>query len=243
MKKLSPSEILNYTSHRTWKNPNINWSFYQEWNKAIFLHWEIEKEIVEKWIPSGVKIDTYNGKAWISLVAFTMENIRPRLLPAFSPISNFHEINLRTYVIKENKPGVYFLNIEAQKWFSAYISRKISGLPYQKSDITHDIKEKKLFAHFKKKGFNLEIDYKIGNLIADKNALDVFLSERYCLYLDLNNEIIRYEIHHLPWQINELTCTKLKTNYFIEDIDLNRKPDLIRYSEGIQVLAWKQEKL
>ena len=87
MKKYSTSEILNYTSHRTWENPNNNWSFYQEWNKALFFHWAIEKEIIEKLIPKGVEIDTYNGKAWISLVAFTMEKIRPRLLPSFPPIS------------------------------------------------------------------------------------------------------------------------------------------------------------
>lgn len=243
MKKYSNTEILNYTAHRTWENPNKDWSFYQEWNKALFFHWAIEKEILEKLIPQGVELDTYNGKAWISLVAFTMEKIRPRLLPSFPPISTFHEINLRTYVTKDNKPGVYFLNIEAQKWLSGYLSRKISGLPYQKSKISHNLKNNKLIANFETKGFNLEVDYQIGNLISNKTDLDIFLTERYCLYLELNDELIRYEIHHLPWEVKELTYNKLKTNYFLKDIDLNRKPDLIRYSEGIQVLAWNQEVL
>jgi len=241
MKKLTTTEILKNDNHRTWKNPNRKWNFYQEWNNAIFLHWQIEKEWIQDLLPKNLEVDMHQGKAWISLVAFSMENIRPRFLPAFAPISNFLEINLRTYVIKDNKPGVYFLNIEAEKWFSAFLSKKISGLPYEKSDIVHHLKEQKIRANQKQQNFKLEIDYTVENLVSEKSELDTFLTERYCLYLDLENRLYRNEIQHLPWEIHNLTYSNLQTNYFLKKINLNRKPDLVHYSKGIQVLAWTKE--
>ena len=54
-------------------------------------------------VPAEIEIDLFEGKPWVSLVAFTMEKIRPRYLPYFPPISNFDEINIRTYVKSKNK--------------------------------------------------------------------------------------------------------------------------------------------
>src|SRR5687768_14912863 len=105
-------EILNHTEHRPWGIPKDKWKYYQEWNHAVFLHWQVDVNELKKFVPEGLEIDLYDGKPWVSLVAFDMENIRSRNLPSFSPISNFHEINIRTYVKKENKTGVYFLSIE-----------------------------------------------------------------------------------------------------------------------------------
>lgn len=101
-------EILKSTEHRPWKLPNGTWKFYQEWNNAIFLHWQVNLNELRKFVPEQLEIDLFENKPWISLVAFNMENIRPKNMPAFSPISNFHEINIRTYVKFGNKSGVYF---------------------------------------------------------------------------------------------------------------------------------------
>lgn len=62
-------------------------------------------------VPHDLEIDLFEGKPWVYLVAFTMEKIRPKYLPSFPPISDFDEINIRTYVKKDNKAGVYFLSI------------------------------------------------------------------------------------------------------------------------------------
>ena len=130
---MSNKEILKQTSHRPWDLPTKTWSFYQEWNNAIFLHWEVNIEELQKFIPEVLEIDLHNGKAYVSLVAFTMEKIRPKHLPSFPPISNFHEINIRTYVKHNNKSGVYFLSIEGGKRLSCELAKAISQLPYRYS--------------------------------------------------------------------------------------------------------------
>ncbi|WP_262714041.1 DUF2071 domain-containing protein [Phaeocystidibacter marisrubri] len=109
---MKPKDILAVTSHRDQHLPLGKWKYYQEWNRALFLHWKVGYDELRSWVPSNLQIDTMDGQAWVSVVAFTMEKIRPAHLPPFSPISNFHEINIRTYVSYKGTPGVYFLSIE-----------------------------------------------------------------------------------------------------------------------------------
>jgi len=124
-------EILSKTEHRPWRIPNESWKYYQEWNNAVFLHWQVELSALRKLVPIELEIDVINQKPWVSLVAFTMEKIRPRNLPPFSPISNFDEINIRTYVKSNNKSGVYFLSIEGGTSLSCKLAKGISELPYR----------------------------------------------------------------------------------------------------------------
>lgn len=243
--KPSNQFLLKNSAHRAWPLPDRKWSYYQEWNNALFLHWKVPAELVRQFLPGELILDTFNGEAWISLVAFTMEKIRPKNLPAFSPISNFHEINLRTYILHNNKPGVYFLNIEAEKSLSALISRTLSGLPYQKARM----KRMKLEDHetytsnFKQKGFALAAAYRFSDTPAPKSELDLWLTERYCLYLKRGAKSYVYEIHHLPWELQEVEITQLVTNYRLGEMDLNRPPDLVHYSKGVNVIAWNKEPL
>ena len=105
---MKPKEILKSTEHRPWKLPSGNWKFYQEWNDAIFLHWQVSLSALKKYVPNELEIDLFDGKAWVSVVIFKMQKIRPRNLPSFDPISDFDEINIRVYVKSNGKTGVYF---------------------------------------------------------------------------------------------------------------------------------------
>nr|WP_294860960.1 DUF2071 domain-containing protein [uncultured Fluviicola sp.] len=245
MKKSNKNTLLQSISHRKWPLPVKRWSYYQEWNKALFLHWKVPADTLQRFLPSGLKLDTFENEAWISVVAFTMEKIRPKNLPAFSPISNFHEINIRTYIINNGKPGVYFLNIEAQKLVSAKLSKLLSGLPYEKAKMKRNLQTEVQTYHSnqQEKGFEFAANYQVFANSVSKSELDIWLTERYCLYLDKNEKNYLYEIHHLPWELQEVEISGIRTNYRIGSIDLNRKPDLIHYSKGVNVIAWKKEVL
>ncbi|MEJ8607213.1 DUF2071 domain-containing protein [Riemerella anatipestifer] len=233
-------EILKEISHRPFEIPKGNWVYYQEWNKALFLHWIVPFELLREYVPNHLDLDTFKGNCYISLVAFTMEKIRPRFLPSIKCISDFDEVNLRTYVYNGNKRGVYFLNIEAGKSVSSFIAKVISGLPYEKSTIN---RTDGLYSSINSnKGFRLHAEYEIEETISDKTELDKWLTERYCLYLDKENIIYRYDIHHKEWEIKKVAINSLNVNYKIGEIDLsNRQPNLTHYSEGIKVIAWKRE--
>src|ERR1700733_5532268 len=99
------NQIIQDLAHRPWDLPLGKWAYYQEWNRSLFLHWKIPTDILQPFIPSGLILDKFDMEAWVSLVAFTMENIRPRGFPAIPALSDFHEVNLRTYVTVNGKPG------------------------------------------------------------------------------------------------------------------------------------------
>lgn len=242
---MNASRILNNTSHRPWPLPEAEWKYYQEWNKSLFMHWAVDPEILQPLIPPSTTLDLHNGKAWISIVAFTMQKIRPRNLPFFKPVSDFHEINVRTYVTKDNKPGVYFLNIEAQKILSVFLSRTLSGLPYEKAAIRRS-RHNNLHVYSSsntRKHFALHATYDVAESSSEKSALDLFLTERYCLYVPLRQQLYRYNIHHAAWPLQHVTIHKLTLQYQVGALSVNTHtpPQLSHYSEGVKVVAWSKE--
>ena len=235
------SSILSNTSHRPFELPGEPWKYYQEWNNTLFLHWKIPFDTLRKHVPERLNLDCFEGNYYVSLVAFTMQKIRPKGFPSLRIISDFHEINLRTYIDNDNKKGVYFLNIEAGKHLSAFIAKKLSGLPYEKSNIKRTNKSySSINSH---KHFHFNVEFEIKKNIQHKTSLDKWLTERYCLYLDNNGELGRYDVHHKEWELKEVEIKRLDLNYKIGDINLSdRQPDLVHYSDGVNVIAWKKKK-
>ena len=237
----TPTKILSFKSHRDYEYPQQSWMYYQEWNRVLFLHYQVPVELLRDLIPKELTIDSFEGTAYISIVPFTMENIRPRFLPSLNFVSNFGEINVRTYVVKDGRSGVYFLNIEAEKYLSAFLSKKLSGLPYEKSNIK--ITGSKYISQNINKGFFLDTEYTIGEKIQNKTALDLWLTERYCLYVDNKDSLFRYEIHHEEWDLNTVQLKKLDLNYEIGKLKVTESTDLVHYSKGVKVLAWNKVKV
>lgn len=192
-------------------------------------------------VPEKLNLDTFRGAAYVSLVAFTMQKIRRRNLPPVKFISDFDEINIRTYIDNDNRKGVYFLNIEAGNQISALIAKTLSGLPYEKSNIQRTNKNYR--ATNIAKNFNLDTEFEVTKRVTEKGALDNWLTERYCLYLDNAKTIYRYDVHHKEWEIKNVDINRLNINYKIGSIDLTNKPDLVHYSDGVKVIAWKRTKI
>lgn len=233
--------ILKHTAHRPWAKPSGPWKFYQEWNRAVFLHWPVEVEELKPLVPDGIQIDTYAGQAWVSVVAFTMKKVRPRLLPPVSFISDFHEINIRTYVKSNQKTGVYFLSIEGGKWLSCSLAKQISKLPYRTSQMKRI--EHQYQSANNQTGDRLTFSYQPGQSVVTKTKLDLWLTERYALFQDTKSAILEYEIHHLEWPIQEVELADFTLDYPAFNHLLKGDPELTHYSSGVQVVAWGKQLL
>jgi uncharacterized protein YqjF (DUF2071 family) len=199
-------------------------------------------ESLRRIVPDLLHLDSFEGSYYISIVAFTMQKIRPRNLPSVKIFSDFHELNVRTYIENDGKKGVYFINIEAQKTLSALMARSLSGLPYEKSNMTrqHNYYSSKNEA----KNFHLEVKFTVQDTNQVKTESDKWLTERYCLYLAQNNTLYRYEVHHKEWEIEPVKIEALKVNYKVGEIMLTEnQPYIAHYSKGVQVLAWGKEKI
>lgn len=207
----------------------------------MFLHWELPPDFLFTSVPDQLKLDLFNGRAYISLVAFRMQNIRPRYLPAVDFLSDFAEINLRTYIDIDGRKGVYFLNIEAAKGLSVFVARMLSGLPYKRSQILCE--PGRYESSNRDKGNRLDTVFTPLGDLTIKTELDRWLTERYCLYLTEGNRGFRYDIHHLEWPLQAVKLNKLELSYAVGGYELSSTPQLAHFSSGVKVLAWKRTRL
>ena len=233
-------EVLKNKLHRPWEMPNEPWKFYQEWNDALFLHWEVDYNSLSNLVHPELELDLFEGKPWVSLVAFNMERIRPRYLPSLTPISNFPEINIRTYVKYKGKSGVHFLSIEGAKSLSCLIARSISELPYRFSKMSRT--KESFLSNNSDFGDSFMIRYSIGEKMNQKQPIDLWLTERYALFQHTEKHINEFEIHHIEWPIFELELKEIDINYQRFDNLLSTSPDKCGYSTGVQVIAWGKKK-
>src|SRR3954470_607640 len=88
----------------------------QRWEELLFLHWRWDPDAVQATLPPGLTVDTCQGAAWLGLVPLFMRNVHPRFVPAVSWMSDFLEVNLRTYVFdSRGRPGIYFYSLDCDQ--------------------------------------------------------------------------------------------------------------------------------
>src|SRR5687768_1736998 len=129
------SQLLQYTKHRPFPLPDKPWFIYQQWKDTLFLHSPIEPELVKPLLPAGIELDIMSGYAWVSVVVFSITESRMRLFSMVPLLPAFNELNLRTYVVRDKIPGIYFLQIKANSERAVFMNRMMTKLRYQYADI------------------------------------------------------------------------------------------------------------
>lgn len=104
----------------------------QRWSGAVFVHWRVPPETVERMLPHGVRADTFDGSAWVGLVPFVLSDFRFLPLPPVPLLGTFAEINVRTYGIDDaGRRSVVFRTLEAEHLLPVLAARVLFGLPYR----------------------------------------------------------------------------------------------------------------
>lgn len=195
---------------RTWPLPRQPWVMRMTWSELLFAHWAIEPEVVAKLLPKGVTLDLRDGKAWVGVVPFLMTNIAPRLCPPIPGLSRFLELNVRTYVTVDGKPGVWFFSLDAESRVAVRAARATFNLPYM--DATMSMKQREDggvdYASHRTHRNEPPADYKASYRAtgdfqrAESGSLEHWLTARYCLYsANRRGRIFRGEIDHPPWML------------------------------------------
>ena len=107
---------------------------YADWLRVLFMHFEVEAEALQREVP--FPLDLREGRAYVSLVAFTMRDMRPRVggkLGAllFKPIATHNFLNVRTYVKSGGETGIHFLAEWLDNPISQLLGPPVFGLPYR----------------------------------------------------------------------------------------------------------------
>jgi uncharacterized protein len=223
------------------------WRWSQVWQDVFFAHWQVSKQVLRRHVPAGLELDLTAGTAWVSAVAFRMCRARPRFLPAVGLVSDFFELNLRTYVQFAGRPGIYFLSMDAGKTLSVIVSRLLSPLPYQKARMAFESREGNYrFESVRPRRDGRPIAFSAawspGPELrpAPASSLDAWLTERYCLYAVAGRgRLVRALVDHQPWRLQRPRAS-IAVNSLGEPfgLELSRPPDAVHFSPGLEAKAW-----
>lgn len=194
--------------------------FYADWLNAVFLHFETDPDVLQREVPWS--LDLYEGRAFVSLVAFTMRDLRPRFggriaaLP-FKPIATHEFLNVRVYVKHAGEPGIHFLAEWVPNALSVALGPVMFGLPYRLGTLKYDhdchvgavsgrvedARSGKAFA------YTCTVDAETAHRPCEGGSLDEFLVERYTAFTSVGlpgferKHLLRrlFRIWHPPWPL------------------------------------------
>lgn len=211
---------------------------FQIWNDLLFLHWEVPIEQAQRFLPRGMELDLFDNKAWIGLVPFAMENVRPWWIPPFAAFS-FLETNVRLYVRWNKEPGVLFLSLDAASWLAVQAARLGWGLPYFYANM-HMQKKGESISYLSRRGsgVGLEVDYTIEEYLGESQlgSPEFFFLERYLLFVERNNKIYRGQVHHTPYRAHRASLHSIKENLSqSHGFSCSGHPIFVHASPGVEV--------
>ena len=235
------------------------------WRHLLFVHWPVEAEALRPLVPPALEIDTFDGRAWVGLIPFTMEDVSPRLAPRlpWRGVTDFHECNVRTYVyprgMKDDPAahGVWFFSLDAASRLAVWGARRFFRLPYFNAQM-----------RLRREGD--VVDYAVERIdnvagaaslrcrwralesmgLSRPGELAHFLTERYCLYaLKREREGVlslhRGRIAHEPWPLRRAELLEMDDS-LVRSAGIEINPSIapvLYHADALDVRAWWLERV
>jgi uncharacterized protein len=221
---------------------------FQGWKHLLFLHWRWDPDEIQKRLPVGLAVDCFDRSGWIGIVPFFMEDVRLIGCPPLPMVSNFLELNLRTYVTDaENRPGIWFFSLDANQPFAVWSARAFFALPYWHARMqamrtdgwieyrsARDNRESPLIFRYHGTGPTSE---------AALESLEFFLIERYRLFASRRGQLFSGKVYHTPYQLGPVDLGQHDGRLF--ELDgfpaPIRPPDHIAYAPRVDASIYPLE--
>ncbi|MGE5245129.1 MAG: YqjF family protein [Betaproteobacteria bacterium] len=236
--------ILREVEHRPWPMPDRAWIMTQTWHDLLFAHWPCELRALAAVVPAPLELDLHDGRPWIGIVPFRMTNVAPRGMPAPRWMSEFPELNVRTYVRAAGKAGVYFFSLDAANRLAVAAARALFGLPYHFANM--QVEESNGTIRYRSRRARGDAEF-IATYAPNGTAfepqpgtLEYFLTERYCLHtVDSKSRVRTVDIHHAPWALQP-AAARIDANSMAAAAGLalpDRAP-LLHFAKRQDAVAW-----
>lgn len=223
-----------------------------QWHDLLFAHWPVRPEALRPYIPAALQLDTFDGTAWLGVVPFRMAGVHPHFVPSVPWLSAFPELNLRTYVTIEGKPGVWFFSLDAANPLAVHLARRFFHLPYYDAEMRCEqvgeaVHYRSMRTHRGMPTGILAARYRpVGAVFQSvPGSLEAWLTERYCLYAaDRHGTTIwRGNIHHARWPLQPAEAEwECNTLYAPLRVELPGLP-LLHFARRLDVVAWLPERV
>jgi hypothetical protein len=240
---------LRETGHRPWPAPDESWLQGQTWEELLFAHWQVDPDQLRRHLPRDLEPDTYDGAAWLGITPFRVAALRLRGTLPLPLVSTFLELNVRTYVTVDDKPGIWFFSLDAASPLAVRGARRGYRLPYH--DARMEASHRGGWIEYSSsratagRPYVFEGRYRAaGNdFHAQPGSLEHFLTERYCLYTVENEQLARAEIHHPPWPLRSAQAEIHLNTMAPDGVDLPDEAPLAHFAECQDVVIWPLRRL
>lgn len=219
--------------------------FLAAWERSVFIHYEADPSLLQRQIPFA--LDLREGRAFVSIVAFTLWRMRPRLGGHlgewfFKPIASHEFLNLRTYVRHNGEPGIFFL----AEWLSNRLSVRLGprsfGLPYRFGRISYEHANTESVMSGTVKANDGSLHYCSRSSGEDfhpseAGSLTEFLLERYTAFTLHRRRCRLFRVWHEPWEQIPIEVDVLANDLLASTGAWWKSADLIgaNYSPGVEV--------
>lgn len=215
------------------------------WEHLLFLHWRWDVRAVQATLPAGLMVDTFDGTAWLGIVPFFMRRVHPPGLPCVPGLSDFLELNVRTYVRDaRNVPGVWFYSLSCNQPLAVALARRLFHLNYVHARMSARVSGETVFYEsFRPRSPLAKFRYRPAGVFreTEPGSLEFFLAERYVLY-SVNSEgrLFSGKVHHVPYatapaEVSEWSFQPAGTDGFFSP---DRAADHALCAADLQVKAW-----
>jgi uncharacterized protein YqjF (DUF2071 family) len=218
---------------------------FQSWQHLLFLHWAWDPAAIQATLPPGLFVDTHDDRAYLGVVPFWMDRVRPRFLPPVAGLSWFLELNLRTYVhTADGTPGVWFYSLDCNNHVAVALARTLFSLPYV---FAHQHGERPAaptgparFHSRRPGGAPNTFTYAPAEPFApaEPGTLEYFLAERYLLFSRRRDgSLASGRVWHTPYPLARAAVTTAETSLFADNgfPAPSRPADLAHTSPGVSV--------
>lgn len=214
---------------------------FQRWERLAFLHWPVDAATLSNVLPPGLEPDEFDGSAWIGVTPFEVHGLRLRLTLPAPCISSFPEINVRTYVTSEGKPGIWFLSLDTSSWLAVQAARRTYRVPYHHASQTVRRDGDRVEFESTRDDARFASSYWPTGPVSPAAAgtFEHFMAERYCLYtMDDRLRLLRGDIRHEPWPLQPAEV-QIQTNSMARPygIELTGEPKA-HYADRLDVVFW-----
>ncbi len=190
-----------------------------EWRNLINLTYSVHPDLLISELPDGLELDSLNGKAHISFVAFEFVDTRVKGFKV--PFhSNFPEVNLRYYVNCKGKRGVVFLREYVPRYCIALVADKLYNEPYQAiamSCETQMTAEALRVRHDLRKDrarFSIEVAAETRLVTPVENSLEHYFKEHDVGFgKDKFGHTLFYRVEHPVWEVYPVQDYKLNVDF------------------------------
>jgi hypothetical protein len=172
-----------------------------------------------------------------------MSGVRGRGLPAIPGLSRFPELNVRTYVNLNDKPGVYFFSLDAANAPAVWAARTFYHLPYFRAEMSASGEGEEINYRSRRRETHAEFQGRYAPCepvrLSVRGTVEHWLTERYCLYTLHDGKVYRGDIHHVPWPLqNARAEVRVNSMASSAGISLPDRQPLLHFARRLEVLIW-----